>query len=172
MKRFAYLLVIIFACVSFSGCHLLWKRYHSKNSGFSISIPRWWTVDNAKPPMALVVLAPSQGKNDKFRENLTVAVADLNNQDEKELFWETNRKLLVQALPGYKSHFKEGEIFAGILKGQTFELEVENQGLHLKIKTAVWFKNLRVFVVTYTTEHKYWNKYYRTFDKIMSSFRY
>jgi hypothetical protein len=172
MRKISYFLLLIFVCVLLSGCHLLWKRYNTKNTQFSISVPRWWEVDDTKPPMALIVLSPSQGKKDMFRENLTVAVADLNNQDEKEIFWEVNRKLLPNAVMGYKSNFVEGEIFAGFLKGQTLTFDVENDNLKLRLKTVVFFNKLRVYVVTYSAEQKYWNKYSRVFDKILASFRY
>lgn len=171
-RKLFFVLLICSTTLVFSGCHLLWKHYHSKNNGFSIALPRWWQADNTRPPAALAIMAPLQGKNDAYRENLTVTVADLNNQDEKELFWETNKKIILREIPGYKSNIQEGEIFAGILKGQWLSFEVQDKQIHLRIKTAVWFKGLRVYVLTYSTEAKNWDKYSHTFDKILASFRY
>ena len=170
-KRLIVFLIGFIALCSLSGCHFFWKSYHDRFNDFSLVVPRGWEIDTHRPPAALIVLSPLRGKNDKFRENLTVTVADLPDDEAKEVFWDTNKKIILTTLPGYKSQIKEGEMYSGFDRGQWMSfILTDNKNLKIRVKTVTWFKGLRVYSVTVTGETSQYPKYEKAFEKMLSSF--
>ena len=159
----------LIALTALNGCHFFWKRYYDKDNQFSIVVPRWWTLDTKRPPSALIILAPLRDKNDIFRANLTVTVADLDNEDQVEVFWEQNKKMALAGLPGYKSHVEEGDFYAGMEHGQYLTFTLRTDLMNIKIKTVVWFRGLRVYTSTCSAETDKFRKYAGIFDKMLSS---
>jgi hypothetical protein len=162
-------LVGIIAVTSLSGCHFFWKRYYDRSNEFSIVVPRWWTIDTKRPPASLLVLSPLR-KNSAFRPNVTVTVADLQNEDQAEVFWEQNKKVIMAGVPGYKSHIEEGEFYSGMDRAQYIAFTLSDGRLNIRLKSAVWFRGLRVYTATCSAEADKYSKYAGTFDKMFKSF--
>lgn len=169
-NRLTLFLVSLVALGALGGCHFFWKSYHDRFNNFSLVVPRGWQIITDRPPTALIVLSPRRGKNEKFRSNLTVTVADLPDDEAKETFWDTNKKIILISIPGYKSQISEGEMYAGFDRGQWLMFNIANKDLKVKVKTVVWFKGLRVYSLTVTAEASKYHKYEKTFEKILSSF--
>jgi len=172
MKKVPVFLIAIFCLTALTGCHFFWKHYRDRTNEFSVSLPRSWQIVTDHAPAALIALAPLQGKNDRFRENLTVVPSDLPNDEVKEMFWEYNKKIILSSMPGYKSQIKEGELFAGMQRGQYMAFTVTKGDVKLRIKTVAWFRGLRVYSVTCSAEYAQYPKYEKAFDKILSSFNF
>ena len=168
-KLFVFLIGII-ALGALSGCHFFWKGYHDRFNDYSLTVPRGWEIDTHRPPAALIVLSPREGKNDKFRENLTVTLADLPDDEAKEVFWDTNKKIILTSLPGYKSQIKEGEMYAGFDRGQWLKFNLISKDIKITVKTVAWFKGFRVYSLTVTAETSKYHRYEKTFEKMLSSF--
>jgi len=173
MKKITFILICLLA-VNLTGCHFFWKRYHDRSHGFAVTLPVFWQTDTQNPQAVLIALAPLQGNKDKFRENLTVTAADLPDEESKEMFWEVNKKIIITSFPGYKSQLKEGELYAGVDRGQwiSFALDSDQIPVKIKVKTVVWMRGLRVFTATCTAEETQYHNYEKTFEKIFSSFSF
>lgn len=138
-----------------------------------MAVPRWWEYkpgdDNA---IAVMYLSPVKGKDDRFRENITVTSADLLLPEVVEMFWENNKKAVMMTLPGYKSQLSEGEYFSGMNKGRYLMFKVEDDKIALRVKTVVWIKGTVVYSATCTAEEKDYAKYSYYFEKMFASFRF
>ncbi len=171
-KRLTYLALAAMCLVNCCGCHFFWYRYADRERGFSFNAPRWWEIKTDNPLAPLMLLSPRHGRNDKFRENITVTSADLLVPEIVEMFWDNNKKAVVVSLPGYKSNFQEGEFYAGMNPGQFFSFRVKGKDLDLTIKTVAWFKGTVVYCATCSAETDKYAAYSPIFEKMLASFRF
>ncbi|MCP4652946.1 MAG: hypothetical protein GY858_06130 [Candidatus Omnitrophica bacterium] len=170
-KKIVSISVIIIACVALSGCHFLWIKYKNKDKKFSILFSRFWTIEENKGPLDVVCHAPLKGKNDLYRENINVIAAELPNQDAVDTFFQMNKDVTMRVLPGLKSNVSEGEIFAGSHRGQYFSFETSMEDHKIKIKSAVFFKGLKAYIVTCSAQTSQYHKYKDVFEKSIKSLR-
>lgn len=170
-KKRLVLFILIFSLTA-GGCHFFWVKYYNKKYGFSIFLPRFWEREEGYKNTVVIARVPPADKDDKFRENVNVIAAEFTEDTPVDTFFEINKDTTMKLLPGVKLDFSEGEIFAGRLRGRYFLFTNKaNDGLVLKIKSAVWIKNKRAYIVTCIGDFEDYSYYESYFNKIMRSLR-
>jgi hypothetical protein len=172
-KRLLILVLAGLICLTGTGCHFFWRRYHSTTHKFSITVPRWWELKENEPKgTAISVGSRQRGKKDRFRENLNVMVTELPDDESVEMFFDANRDALLKIMPGYKTDIEESEVFAGRFKGRAISFNADDGTFKLRFKTVVWIVGRIVYVVTATGEVDKYPRYEPVFNKMMRSIRF
>lgn len=167
------IVIVIFSLIS-AGDLLKWSRYHNREYGFSLILPRFWEKQEGFAGTALIALSPQQGPADKFRENITVTARDLPAEAPEttlDAFFELNKAEILRAIPGIKSDISENEVYAGREKGKQLMFENRAQGVALKIISAAWVKAKRLYSLTCVSEISQFKRYAPVFKVILRSFR-
>lgn len=164
--------LVLLLCFILSGCHFFWGNYRNNTHKFSIRFPRGWERLENTPGVTVMFRTPLSGKNDKFRENVNVVANELPETIDLTTMFDLNKSAILKLLPGVKLDVKEGEIFAGRSKGKYLAFTNKAENLDIAVKTAVWVKDKRVYVVTATAQAKDLHKYASIFNNIMGSLRF
>ena len=167
MKNKIIILVsMIVVLAGLTGCDkLFWEKYTNREYGFSILLPRWWQREGANQHWVVVAKSPIKGKDDVFQENINIVVTDLPEAVPLDTFFELNKAETLRILPGVETGIQEGEISSGGRRGRWLSFETQRpEGIRLRIISAVWMKNNRVFIVTgscWAEEQKTYEPMYR-----------
>jgi len=167
-----YSLIIIATIIStfvVSGVDPTVNRFHSKENGFSILLPRGWSVVE-NPRAAIHVRAPRESMDDQFQANINVMMTDLPNAISMDTFFDANREELLRVMP-LATNMVEGVILAGFVQGRLLTFENKVEGINLKSMSAVFKKDTRFYSVNCTAEEAKISKYLPIFKKVIQSLR-
>jgi hypothetical protein len=153
------------------GCAGEWQKYNNNEYGFSILLPRSWEKKEGALKSVIMALAPMQKKGVvKARPNMNVFVTELPEEVKLDIVFELNKEELAKSGTAMDK-FTEGEIYAGSLAGRWLSFEGRMQDFRLKIISAVWVKDRRIYTVTCSSPTEEFNQYASIFNKIMRSLR-
>ncbi|RKP50101.1 hypothetical protein D7Z26_20035 [Cohnella endophytica] len=139
------------------------KLFEDKSNGTSIQYPEdWKLVENAGGAIA-AFLAPAEGDNDKFQENVNIIVQDLQGQDiTLEQYAQISKDQINQLITDAK-----------IVSGETFKADDGTEFYSLIYNgkqgeyTLTWqqvfaIANGKAYIMTYTAEPDSFDKYVDT----------
>lgn len=161
--------ILLFLFLFLSGCGWGWQRYNNRECKFSILLPSSWQKQEGVYNTIVIAKAPLISNTDRFQENITITVTELPKKIDLFTYFEFNKDALMQHTS--MADISEGDIFAGFLAGKWLSFEGKMHDLSLKIISAVWIKDNRVYGVTCSSQVKDFAKYAPIFNKIMRSLR-
>lgn len=171
-KRIISIFMLLIMAFTLSGCdNIMWGRYSYPTRGFSVLLPRFWNREIGFQNTALVARSPLSGNEDKFQENVTIVTGDLPEEVDLDELFEMNKAEILKALPGAKYNVIEQEIFAGRHEGRVLAFDNKVKDYSLRITSAIWVRNKRIYVITCTGELKNLEKYESAFKRVMESIR-
>jgi len=148
-----------------------WKTINEY--GYSIQYPDNWDLSKSgQMGMSFVILSRLTSEQDKFKENVNLLIQDLKRQN-------INLDKFVQ--------ISEGQISTMLTNGKLIEssrlnknnsefhkfIYTANQGIYkLKIEQYFWVKNEKAYVLTFSSEIDQYEKYKKTGEQILNSFRF
>jgi len=148
-----------------------WKTIHE--NGYSIQYPGNWDLSKSgQMGMSFIILSKLSSEQDKFKENVNLLIQDLKGQN-------INLDKFVQ--------ISEGQISTLLTNGKLIEssrLNENNSEFHkfiysadqgiykLKIEQYFWVKNEKAYILTLSTETDQFEKYKKTGEQILNSFRF
>lgn len=135
-------------------------------------MPRFWEkIEQTEGAVTLIVRSPLKGPGDKYQENITVAASILKEKIPLDAVYDFNKAAILQAIPGDKFDITEGEIFAGMEAGKFLSFTNSINGLTIKIQSAIWVKDTKVYTISCSGETKSFLVYGPIFKKVMNSLR-
>jgi hypothetical protein len=162
------LLVLLFVLCA---CDMQWQRYDDKEHGFSMLLPSSWEKEEGTLKAVVMAIAPEQNKRvHKARANMNVFVTELPEDVKLEIIFELNKQELSK-FGAVMDNLTEGEIYAGLLPGKWLSFEGQARNSRLKMISAVWVKNRRVYAITCSSSLEEFAQYKPIFDKALRSLR-
>ncbi len=185
MKKF--IIPVMVACIAFSGCKSnakkdkedltdlkkIVKDHPGLNAGvgtYSISAPEgWMQKDTIMSGLKLTMIkSPIDGKDDMFRENVTVTTEDAKGFDLKD-YTEANRKTMSSQMTGVE-FLTKGETTIGSLPAKWFLYKFDYSGYMLKNTVYFMVKNDIGYVITCTALESNFEKFQTGFKTCVNSF--
>jgi len=162
------LLLLILLC----GCDMQWQRYNNREYGFSILLPSSWDKQEGALKAVIVAIAPLQNKRipNKMHANMNVFVTELPEDIKLGIIFELNKEELSK-FAAAMNDLTEGEIYAGSLPGKWLSFDGIIRDSRLKMISAVWVKNKRIYTITCSALLDEFALYKPIFSKIMRSLR-
>ncbi len=168
-KKIILAFIIFWGFFSLSGCEFNWRRYSSKEYGFSLLLPaNWEEVEERKT--VIMLRASRDNATDRFQETINVVVTEFPTDILLSTFFELNKEELLRVFPA-AFNIMESNIFAGRVFGKLLTFDGRVEDTVLRVLTACWIKNKRAYVVTCVAEVKNFPKYSRLFKKVLGSMR-
>jgi hypothetical protein len=116
-------------------------------------------------------MAPAKNKRiRKVPANMNVFVSELSEEVKLEVIFELNKEELAKS-GTVMNNPAEGEIYAGLLPGKWLSFEGQMRNSQLKIISAVWVKNKRVYTITCSSPLEDFAQYEPIFNKSLRSLR-
>lgn len=157
-------------CLFVCGCDFTWQQYSHRKLRFSILLPRAWHKIEGTYNTTVIAESPLQGSDDVFKENINVTVTELPGEISLHTLYEMNKDEIMQRLSLF-SDFDEGSMRAGLLAGRWFAFNSKVQNVSVRVISAIWVKDKRVYVVTCIALLKDFPAYEPIFKKAMGSLR-
>jgi hypothetical protein len=152
------------------GCDFRWEKYYNREKRFVMLLPRTWVKVPGSRDTAILVKDNLRGPKDRFRENINVVVNTLPKTVTLEVFFEANKYEIEFNLPGVYN-ISEGEMFSGMVPGRWISFNQKIGDMALKVISASWIRDGRVYVVTCVCDNQYAFQYDPLFQKVIKSFR-
>lgn len=173
MRTLKLILIVAAIFSLIRACDLLkWSRYHNREYGFSILLPRFWAIQEKYKDAMVAAFDYPSGPSDKFQENMNVRIKELPNEIPLDAFFEINKEWLLESgIRGIKSEISEGTVFAGKDKGKWLIFNNRTDKLSLKIIISIWLKGKRAYIVNCVAENTKFPKYELIFKTSLRSFR-
>jgi hypothetical protein len=151
------------------------NRYGSKildENGYSIQYPASWDLDKSgQMGTSFILFSKPSSEQDQFRENVNLLIQDLIgrniNLDDYVEISEGQIKTIItngNLIESKRLHSNSVDFHKVIFTGK--------QGIYdLKFEQYYWIKKHKAFVLTFTCEINYFDKYRDTAEKILNSFK-
>ena len=163
--------ILIILLMLLCGCDTQWQRYDNKEYGFSILLPSSWEREEGVLKTVVMVMAPAKDKRiHKVRPNMNVFVTELPEDVKLEVIFELNKDELAKS-GTVMNNPAEGEIYAGLLAGKWLSFEGQMRNSQLKMISAIWIKDRRVYTITCTSLLEEFQQYEPIFNKALRSLR-
>lgn len=142
-----------------------------KNKTFSIFYPDKWIIDTSrKYKVDWAVYSQKESANDKFCENITLAIHDFsqdeNNLDSLANQFKDNLNKLGDSSSISKAFMKND---SNAYYKLTYESPKDNH--QLKFLQAIWFVNKDLYFFTFTAEKDKFSIYKEEIEEIINSFK-
>jgi hypothetical protein len=174
-SKITFLSLLIFFLI-ISGCVSSMLRYKNAKEGFSLLLPKGWEITEGSYNMKVMVRAPE--KAGKYRANFLLSISDLKTVEARlgrklsfPEFYEINKAILLEALPGVKYSIKEDSIFLGLLRGKIISFKIRFEDTSLEYLIGTWVINGRAYTITASAEAEKFKTYQPIFDKVIHSLR-
>jgi hypothetical protein len=171
-----FFILILVAFVTINGCTFNMVRYENTKEGFSLLLPKGWEITTGSYNMKVLARVPEKGS--KYRTNFLLSVSDLKAVEAKlgkklsfSEFYEINKAILLEALPGIKYNIEEGSILSGPHRGKTISFKIRLKNISLKYFIGIWLIKDRAYTISASAEAEKFDNYLPIFEKVMHSLR-
>lgn len=165
---------LVLSCVSPGGCARRPPpepgRYHSKEKGFSIRLPKEWERREGIMGTTVIALSPQEGPADQFRENVNVFVEELP----RTISLEEYSTLSLANLRKLMTDFQELGTGEAVIGKATAVRRISSYRMgqfSLKALAYSLVKGRRAYVITCSSEAEQFDTYLGKFEDIAESFR-
>ncbi len=179
-KKYLTKLCLPVLLVLFFGCRLIfWTTYHDQDNKFSIQFPRTWQMRRDVEEVTLMLRSPLESKEDPFRENVTITVAELPEYlfqdpafraDPVEIIFEAKAEKLLEIFSAYPPSIERKPVFSGGHRGRSVIFDSTIEGRDFKIFVASWVANQREYTLVFTAELEKYPRYKDVLEDIVDSF--
>ena len=138
-----------------------------EKADYSISYPANWEVKKDEPRAEIFVCAPFDNEEDTFADNFNMMKQNLLGKSiDLQLYDSISKSQIVTAIG------KDAIIDSKIENGQsTLLFKGVLDGRNLKWKQLYFIKNETAYILTYTAEEIYFDKYSDIAESIFNSFK-
>ena len=147
------------------------KAYQNEQFGISINCPQEWDIAENLAGTVAAFLSPQEGPKNEFRENLTIAIEDLAEQ---QLTLDQYTEIGLQQIKQIISKFKIIEKVSNGTLASAPSKKFMYAGVQGKFKLnwhSEWtIINNKAYVLTWTGEKKEFNKLLPVFKQMNDSF--
>jgi hypothetical protein len=163
--------ILLIPLLLLCGCEMGWEKYNNQDYGFSILLPSSWEKQEGALKSVIMVMAPVKNKRaHKVPANMNVFVTELPENLELGVVFELNKEELIKSKT-MMNNLTEGEIYAGGLPGKWLSFEGQMRDAQLKITSAIWMKDRRVYTITCSSLLEEFPHYEPIFKKVLRSLR-
>lgn len=134
---------------------------------YSISYPAHWEVKTDEPRAEIFVCSPMDSKEDTFADNFNMMKQNLLGKSiDLQLYDSISKSQIINAIgkDAIIDSKIENECATIIFKGPL-------EGRNLKWKQLYYIKNETAYILTYTAEEVYFDKYSDIAESIFNSFK-
>ena len=172
-KNIIFGILPILIILLLSSCDIFWKRYESKDKGFSIMLPRSWFIEEGilKDTFAVTAKELQKGPSDNFRENISVAVSNIPEIMSLNELYQLNKAEVMKILPGEKYDISESDIKVTGREGKRLSFVADIGGVALRSVSALFINKNRSYSVNCACAESKYSKYSAIFDKAIKSIR-
>jgi serine/threonine-protein kinase len=144
-----------------------WQEYTNENFKFSTKYPSDWNKKNLENGIAF--LSPKESALDPFQENVNVIIQEIGEMTSEEYFIKT-KKIVIKNYGSSSVISSKPTVLAG-MPSQEFIFKMKIRELDLKVKQSWVIISKKAYLVTYTSESDKFEKYLKTADQIVGSFK-
>jgi hypothetical protein len=145
------------------------QRFYSRDSRFSIALPKAWEHVLDEDPSALGAISSREGIDDKFRENLLVGSFPLNEKMSLLEYFSGNLEYLKNQIPSLEIKKTENIKVNGVDAVRvTYVTPIE--GVNYMTLQIFTIKDSRGYIITTMGEEEKYEKYESVFSKMIDSF--
>lgn len=171
-RELVIIFLVIIVVLDLAGCDSFsWQQHRNKEYRFSLLLPRnWKREETPDPDTVLLISAPTEGPEDKFKENINVRVTVLPTEISLSTYFEVNKEALKFNLPSAYD-LQEGQIFSGLVPGQWLAFSYKMGGVKTRLITAVWIREKKAYTLTCISSLEKFPKYEPIFKRVLKSMR-
>lgn len=157
------------------------KTYENEKFGLTLSYPPTWSVDEIRTDPAApsnnsivaVIKSPSQGKNDKYLENVIINIqGPRSNIQSLETYTENSLNAFKNMSDTIKITKSDKDTLAGLPAHQLQYTSTGIQGLNLqKMQVFTVVNNNTAYVLTFGAEDNEYQKNIQDIEKLINSVR-
>lgn len=150
-------------CMSFA--------YQDKKLGFSIEVPKGWSLGNSGSPDQMVALTDWEGPEDVIRESLTVITTAMEREDDLETVYNLN---LANAELMLKDFTVVGVERVTIDEEDAIKLvyTFDYQGTVVQSLVYLVIHEERLYTISFATVAPKYGDYRTEFEQVASSFQF
>ena len=145
-------------------------EYRNPAKGFALVFPAGWEVKEGELGLDVIGLSPNEGPSDHFRDNVTVASADMPAPVESDAILDGNIPSMMNVItdfkPGGRGRMKMGARDAAWLD------YTQRQGIfRLTVKLFALPGKKHAYLIYCTSETAAWDRFQPKCEQVVNSFR-
>lgn len=134
-------------------------------------LPRSWEIDEEAKDVILAIYIPQDNSQAKFKDNMRLVAQDLPAKIDLTTYYDINREELLAVFPKHRN-ITEGQGMSRFVRYQWIAFDAEiAENIWVRAINTVWFKEKRVYILTYVINLSNTAKLEPLFRKIVSSVR-
>lgn len=149
------------------------KKYSDGQGRFTIGYPEDWAFNSSPDNAVIKITSPSEGSNDKFRQNVNLQIEQLNSGTTIDDYVKTNVDAVKDLVKNYREvssmffNRNGSRAFQIIYKGRYGDADYE-----IQVKQLFAVVSGKAYILTYVSKEDERDAFETTANKIFNSFKY